>query len=228
MAQDYAASIAGVSMRVSRLTATGAIATGAEASYVTSKFVSVSFTPEFEAGDEFTQKSADGNICATYKAPDTLKRVTLSVAMCEPDPEFTEILAGGKLLTTGTAPNVKTVGWSAPTIGTDATPNGVAIEVWSKAIAGGKNAAGGKFFHWMFPYAQMHFSGDRVIENGMMASNFEGWAVGNPTFGTSVTAMTTGKPAAAWSFETNDAVAFARTDTAASIPAGAGYVKVGA
>ena len=35
----------------------------------------------------------------------------------------------------------------------------------------------------MFPYARLRQSGDRVIENGMMASTFEGYALGNVTFG---------------------------------------------
>lgn len=226
MAQDYASSILGVSVRVTRLTPTGAAATGKEASYVTSKFVSLSFTPEFEAGDEFTQKAADGTVCASLKAPDTLKRVTISLAICDPDPEFTEIIAGGKLLTSPAAggASAKTVGWSAPTIGVDPTPNGVAIEVWSKAIVNSK-AVG--YFQWIFPYAQMHIAGDRVIENGMMGTSFEGWAVGNPAFGTSITGMTTGKPAAAWPYSTGEAVSYARSDAAASVPNGAGYVAVG-
>lgn len=227
MAQDYASSIMGVAIRVSRLTPTGAIATGAEASYITSKFVSLSFTPEYEAGDEFTQKAADGSVCSSLKAPDTLKRVNLSIALCDPDPEFTEIIAGGTLLTVP-GPPVKNVGWQAPAVGVDATPNGVAIEVWSKAVAGGKPATtanGGKFFHWIFPYAQMHISGDRVIENGMMATNFEGWAVGNATYSTSIAALAGAKPAPAWAYTTEAAISYARTDAA---PAVQGYALVGA
>lgn len=219
MAQDYASSILGVAIRVTRLTPTGAPATGAEASYVTSKFVSLSFTPEFEAGDEFNQKAANGTICASLKAPDTLKRINLSIALCAPDFEFQELIAGGTLLEDAGA----TVGYKAPAIGIDATPNGVAIEVWSKAIVGGKVAGVDPYFHWIFPYAQMHMAGDRVIENGMMASNFEGWAVGNPAFGTGLTALTT-KPVGAWTFGTESAMAGARTDAA---PLTDGYAVVG-
>lgn len=223
MAQDYASSIMGVAIRVSKLTPTGAIATGASASYVTSKFVSLSFTPEYEAGDEFTQKAADGTVCSSLKAPDTLKRVNISIALCDPDPEFTETLAGGTLLMGSGTTAGKTVGWKAPAVGIDATPNGVAIEVWSKAIAGGKTATGGAFFHWIFPYAQMHISGDRVIENGMLATNFEGWAVGNAAFSTSVTALTT-KPSPSWAYTSESAMAYSRTDAA---PAVQGYNTVG-
>lgn len=221
---ETAASILGVALRVTRLAPSGAPATGAEASYMTTKFVSLSFTPEYEAGDEFTQKAANGTVCASLKAPDTLKRVNLSIALCAPDFEFQEIIAGGTLLEEGTGPSAVTVGYKAPAIGVDATPNGVAIEVWSKAVLGGKTAGTDPYFHWIFPYAQMHAAGDRVIENGMMASNFEGWAVGNAAYGTAVAALTTGKPVAPWSFGTESAMAGARTDAA---PAVEGYVTVG-
>src|SRR4030095_3039512 len=98
MAQDNASSVAGVAIRLTRLAADGSLVTGASASYVTKKFVSLGFTPEYETGDEFTTKAADGSVCVTWKAPDTLKRVTLSVALCDPDPEFSEMMAGGTLL----------------------------------------------------------------------------------------------------------------------------------
>lgn len=223
MAQDYASSILGVALRVTRLTPSGAPASGAEASYVTSKFVSVSFTPEFEAGDEFTQKAANGTVCATIKAPDTLKRINLSIALCEPDFEFQELIAGGTLLEDTVDGDLITVGWKAPPIGVDATPNGVAIEVWSQAVSGGKRAGINPYFHWIFPYAQMHMAGDRVIENGLMASNFEGWSVGNAAFGTGIAALTT-PPVASWSYGTESPMAGARTDAA---PATEGYAAVG-
>jgi hypothetical protein len=78
---------------------------------------------------------------------------------------------------------VKSVGWSAPGVGDDPAGNGVAIECWSHAVKGGKRAATLPYFHWVFPYAKMRQSGDRVIENGMLANTFEGYGLGNPNFG---------------------------------------------
>jgi hypothetical protein len=211
MAQDNASSVAGMAIRVTKLAADGTLVTGASASYVTKKFVSLGFTPEYESGDEFTTKAADGTVCASWKAPDTLKRVTLSIALCDPDPEFTQIIAGGSLLTNGG----QTVGWQAPLVGVDATPNGVAIEVWSIANVGGRQASVNPYWHWVFPYAQMHSAGERAIQNDLMATSFEGWAVGNVGFGD-------GPAAPLWAFpaSTNSPIAYARTT---AIPAGTGY-----
>lgn len=214
MAQDYASSIAGVAIRVSRLNADGTIATGDNASYVMESFISVSFTPEYEEGDEFVQKDANGRVCVSYKAPDTLKRVTLEVAICNPDPEFTEITSGGSILSDD---GDVSIGYAAPEIGVDATPNGVALEVWSRAIKNGKNAPANPYWHWIFPYVVLRPSGDRVIENGLLANTFEGWGVGNEGFGSG--------PDGTWLFEeaAGRPYAYARTATA---PSGNGFAEV--
>src|SRR4051794_33523894 len=130
MAQDYAASVQGAVLRVTRLNADGTLATGASACYVTEAFMRVSFTPEYESGDEVAEKNAQGAVCIAYKAPDTLKNVSIEVAICEPDPELTQLLAGGTLLTTGGA----TMGYASPSVGVDSNPDGCAIEVWSYAV----------------------------------------------------------------------------------------------
>ena len=184
--QEYAASIQGVSIRVTRLDAAGNLMTGSGDSYTTSAFMRVSFTPEYEEGDEITEKGANGVVCVTYKAPDTLKRITMELAICEPDPELSALISGGLLLrkNLGTAsdPNHKSIGWAAPGVGDDPAGNGVAIEVWSHAVKDGKKAGVLPFFHWVFPYVKMRQSGDRVIENGLMANTFEGYGLGNANF----------------------------------------------
>ena len=184
--QEYAASIQGVSIRVTRLDAAGNLMTGSGDSYTTSAFMRVSFTPEYEEGDEITEKGANGVVCVTYKAPDTLKRITMELAICEPDPELSALISGGLLLrkNLGTAgqPDNKSIGWAAPGVGDDPAGNGVALEVWSHAIKDGKKTAILPYFHWVFPFVKMRQSGDRVIENGLMANTFEGYGLGNPAF----------------------------------------------
>jgi hypothetical protein len=181
--QEYAASIQGVSIRVTRLDSTGTLLSGPGDSYTTSAFMRISFTPEYEEGDEITEKGANGVVCVTYKAPDTLKRITMELAICEPDPELTALLSGGLLLRKDVGQgDVKSVGWAAPGVGDDPAGNGVAIEAWSHAVKDGKRSGVLPYFHWVFPYAKMRQSGDRVIENGLMANTFEGFGLGNVNF----------------------------------------------
>jgi hypothetical protein len=88
-----------------------------------------------------------------------------------------------KNLGTFAAPDRKSVGWSSPATGDDPAGNGVAIECWSHAIIDGKKASSLPYFHWVFPYAKLRLSGDRVIENGLLANTFEGYGLGNTAFG---------------------------------------------
>ena len=184
--QDYAASVQGVAIRVTRLDAAGNLLNGAGDSYTTSAFLRTSFTPEYEEGDEIVEKSADGTVCVSYKAPDTLKRITMEIAICDPDPELTALMSGGLLLRknfgTLASPENKSVGWAAPGVGDDPAGNGVSIEVWSFAVKDGKRATNLPYFYWVFPYAKLRQSGDRVIENGLLANTFEGYGLGNVNF----------------------------------------------
>lgn len=213
MAQDNASSVGGLAIRLTRLDSAGLTQVGASASYVTKKFVSLGYTPEYEDGDEFTTKAADGSVCASWKTPRTLKRVTLSIALCDPDPEFSEMIAGGTLLAGTGAMAGKSVGWKMPLVGTDPTPYGVAIEVWSFANVGGRATGPAPYWHYVFPYCQMQLTGERAIQNDMMATSFEGWAVGNAGFGD-------GPAAPIWPFGSDSPAQMARTST---IPVGTGY-----
>ena len=185
--QEYASSIQGVGVRVTRLDANGNLLNGPGDSYTTHAFMRVSFTPEYEEGDEITEKSANGAVCVSFKSPDTLKRITMEFAICEPDPELTALISGGLLLRknlgTFASPDHKSVGWASPAVGDDPSGNGVAIEAWSRAIVDGKPSATLPYFHWIFPYAKLRQSGDRVIENGLLANTFEGYGLGNILFG---------------------------------------------
>jgi len=185
--QEYAASIQGVSIRVTRLDASGNLLNTEGDSYTTSGFMRLSFTPEYEEGDEITEKGADGTVHVTYKAPDTLKRISMEIAIAEPDPELTQLMSGGLLLRknlgTFAAPNRKSIGWSSPGTGDDPAGYGVAIECWSHAIIEGKKASTLPYFHWVFPYCKLRLSGDRVIENGLLANTFQGYGLGNVNFG---------------------------------------------
>ena len=215
MAQDYAASVSGTHIRITRLGADGAPLVGASNSYVTKAFVSLSMSPEFEDGDEFTRKTASGEVCISVKSPDTLKRVTLSLSLCNPDPEFTQMLSGGVLLSDSGTP-ANTVGWLAPATGVDPNPNGVAIEVWSKAMLNGKPAPTNPYYHWLIPYAVMRLSGEQVIQNDILETTFEGWGVGNAAFDD-------GPDVPHWPWQSDRAYGYARTN---AVPAGTGFQAV--
>ena len=210
--QDYAASVQGVAIRVTRLDAAGNLLNEPGDSYTTTGFMRASFTPEYEEGDEIVEKAADGTVCVSYKAPDTLKRTTMEIAICEPDTELTALMSGGLLLRKNfgsyASPDNKSVGWGAPNVGDDPSGNGVAIEVWSFAVKDGKRAAELPYFYWIFPYARLRQSGDRVIENGLLANTFEGYGLGNSLFAAGLDGRWE------WPVATDRPYSYARTDWA--------------
>ncbi len=185
--QDNAASIQGVAVRVTRLDAVGNLLNNAGDSYTTAAFVQVTFTPEYNAGDEITQVNAGGAVCVTYQAPDSMKRVTLELAICEPDPELTELISGGLLLRknlgTFSVPINQSVGWASPAVGDNPSGFGNCIEVWSMAVINGRQVQSLPYFQWVFPYCILTLSGDRVIENGLVATTFSGYGLDNYLYG---------------------------------------------
>ena len=171
MAYDNAASVQGVALRATKLAQDGTPMTGTSTSFVTDAFMRFGFTPEYTAGDEVEEKAANGNVCVYYQGPDVLKRVTLSLAICDPSPQLHELLIGGSILVpSGGGSNPDPIGYAGPESGIDSVPNGVAIEVFSRAIVGGKPASVNPYWRWVFPFAKFRLSGDRVMENGMLAT----------------------------------------------------------
>lgn len=183
-----AASVQGLALRVIALDS-GGVPKEPFTSIVTRSFVSASFTPEYEDGEEIVQKGADGSICVQYKAADAFKNVGLDLSICEPDPDLYAALAGGT--------KIGTAGWASPEAG-DTPPDPVSIEIWSRAIVDGKPDAVNPYFHWVFPLAYMRLSGDRTLENGLLANGFSGYSVGNATLNSVLDGTSTDLTEALW------------------------------
>jgi hypothetical protein len=203
--QDNAASVRGVALRVTRLGADGApLAGGANAcdSYMTGGFITASFTPSYSEGDEIEVKNAAGEVCVYFKMPDTLKNVGMNLELCDPDPVLTQMLVGGDVLeaayNSSLAPpgmssgQVAAVGYAAESIGVEATPYGVSVEIWAQAVVGGKAANVAPYWHYVWPYMNFRLDGDRVVENGALATVFAGTGGGNSAFGAGPNLDTTG------------------------------------
>lgn len=193
---DNAASVRGLVLRVTRLQADGSPQVGGTNgcdSYISTGFVSFTFTPAYNESDEISITNAAGNVCVYYKAPDTLQSVEFGLELCDPDPILTEMLVGGTALSTpGTGGNVDVIGYAAPRVGDAVSADGVAVEVWTQAVIGGKSANTRPYWHYLFPHATFRMDGERVLENGNLATVFAGVGAGNANFGTGPEIDTTG------------------------------------
>lgn len=208
MAQDHAASVQGVCIRATALASDGAPASGAHASYAMDAFISVTFTPNYDEGDEISEKAASGLLCVYYKALDTLKNVTLSISICEPDVEFTEILCGGTLLavTTGTSTAINTgaavaIGDTsmqlAANSGTGAFTVGTSTGAETVVVTGVTGSAAPYTAYVQFPFTKVHAAAATVVP----VSENIGYAA--PAFGT--TGNPNGVGIEVWSYAVSNA-----------------------
>lgn len=173
-ARDGASSVQGTKLRVTRLSLDGSIDNTFPV-LVTDGFMTASFSPQFEDGDEINEKAASGAVCVSWKADDTLTRLDFSLSLCSPDPEIASLIAGGSLIRDETG---EVVGYTSVAAGA-VVGNPVAIEIWSYANVGGKPAAGKPYWHWVFPYVKVRYDGDREFSNGLLSNEFTGQALGN-------------------------------------------------
>lgn len=173
-ARDGASSILGTWMRVTALNVAGAI--DGDKPVLNSKgFITATFSPQFEEGDEITEKAADGSVCVSFKVDDSFTRVDFSLSLCDVDPEITALLAGGSVILDE---NDAVIGYTSPLAGAK-VGNPVAIEIWSQAVVAGKPASDSPYWHWVFPYVKVRYEGDREVGNSRMANEFTGQGVGN-------------------------------------------------
>lgn len=209
VATDHANSFQAVAMRVGSLSAASVPLTASGSYWTSNQFIRIAFTPTYQAGADLAQLAADGTLCADYKSPDMLRFVALTVSVCNPEPELRQVLGGGLLFTPATPPGGPVTGWAAPDRGVIPTPNGIALEAWSRAIINGKPASTNPYWQWIFPYAMLWATGETALENGVPALVFTGYGYGNASFGTGF--------AGEWPFTSDRAYQFARSATVPSI-----------
>jgi len=320
---DNSGSLFALGLRLTQLNTTGAPLVGTRTCYTTDSLVSVGVGLEYEDGTEIVQKTGSGRVCLTYKAPDTLKRGTISdLQVCTPDPNVMQFAMGGDVitigggdgiaevqtvtitgtptggnftltfdgdttanivynaaasaveaalealdsvgadnvtvtgstggpytvtfnvdmgdvpvmtasgagLTGGTSPNVNVVtatpgnnltdiGYRAPEVGVESNPNGISIEMWTRAIDAGAYATNLPYFHWVLPRAQLRPSDAWTLSGeDPLLPGFEGTCTQNDNWGSG--------PAEDWPYESDRVWQFARVATVPDLTPG--FVEISA
>lgn len=161
MATSILKSIKGKVVRLTRLDECGDPVVGSCSTLVSECFVSVTLSGEIEAGDEYLQKSAWGDLCINDKDPDIIKWVNVSVQFAEINPDALDILTGADPIVSGG--NTIGAAW-APT-----TFDGAwALEVWTK-FTGEPCTGTPDWGYFVVPFVRNgRIDGDLTIENGVM------------------------------------------------------------
>lgn len=174
MANDCLPSIQACALRAARLEPNGVPDPGSDSLYVTSGLITLTATPVYRDGDEFQLTNACGDLCLDYKDQDRLRRIDVELNICAPDPELTEMLAGGTVLTDGAA-----VGYAFPELLVNPNPYGISLELWSKRVdEDGVPDSELPYYRWVLPRVWLRV-GAKNFENGPMNNPFSGYAKQN-------------------------------------------------
>ena len=156
--------IKGTHLRIVEVDSCGIPVTGAEGLVVVTKgFVSVEMEPDYEDGEEFFERTADGTPCVNQKDDPTLKRLALTIQMCEVNVSGMSYIMSARELITGT-----------PTTGTgfavaEGNPtNRFSLEVWQEVAGAGACDASGaqRYIYNAWPNVGATQIGSYTIENG--------------------------------------------------------------
>lgn len=171
MAGICAAPIKGTVLRIVKLDECGVPVTGASSLVVTtSGFVQVSQEPDYEDGEEFFERNADGVACVNQKDKPTLKRFALTVDFCDVDPVAAAHIYSARLLDTESSPTTGT-GFA---IAEGEPDNKFSMEVWQRVAGSGACDASGvqRYIYNAWPHVGNAQIGTYEILNGRSTLSF--------------------------------------------------------
>jgi hypothetical protein len=186
--------------------------------YVSDQLVKIDFNPDMEAGQEISNRGASGNLCVVYRTPDLMKRLTIELELCVPDPELEVLLSGGKVFYDATD-TTDVTGFQYPPLMVDPTPNGISVEAWTRYIVDGYQPPDQPYMWWTFPRMYLR-KGNRTIDINAMANVFDGFAIENPAWD--------GGPMGDWDQDSSAVVQAVFTDTVPQATIGLQKVPGGA
>lgn len=152
-------------MRVVRLDSCGIPVTGTGSMVVVTKgFVQVQAEPQYEDGEEFFERTADGSVCVNQKDDPVLKRFMLTIDFCEVNTTMFAFMASARELTA----NAAGVTGSGFAFGEGQPSNRYSLEVWQKVAGSGACDPSGaqRYIYNAYPNVGASKIGSYSIQNG--------------------------------------------------------------
>lgn len=157
--------IKGTHMRIVKLDACGNPVTGTGSLVVVSKgFVQVQMEPQYEDGEEFFERTADGTPCVNQKDDPVLKRMQLQIEFCEINTTGVAYLASARELTA----NAAGVTGSGFAFSEGSPSNRYSLEVWQRVAGSGACDPSGlqRYIYNAWPNCGASKIGTYTVENG--------------------------------------------------------------
>lgn len=163
--------IKGRVMRLVKVDVCGVPVTGASSAVFVSKgFISLAFSPQYEEGQEYIVRNADGEIIVNQKDDSVFKRYAITGTMAEIDPELFAGIASSRTLDVG-SPLVTGAGY---TVKSGQATNRYSMEVWQRVAGSGACDASGaqRWIYHALPNVGAFRLGDETVENGVTQTPF--------------------------------------------------------
>jgi len=164
MADRQIAPIKAKVIRLVKLDTCGNPVTGASSAMLVAKgFTQVQISPDYEEGQEFLTKLADGTPCVNQKDPSFLKRMGIEGHFCLLSPDAIQIMTGETEIFTGSGSLTGT----GMMFGTDVLTARYSLELW-QPVAGTAacDPSGNAYYvYWAFPNVTNGMLSDFTFEN---------------------------------------------------------------
>jgi hypothetical protein len=204
---DGAGSLFALAVRATLLDADGSPLVGTQSCYITDALVKAEIGLTYNETEQITQLNGTGVACVSYQAPQSVNRGSVSgLQICQPDPVLKKFFLGGDIIM-GVAPDpVAPIGYRAPLANVPQNPNGMSIEMWTRAVIGSSYASSLPFIHWVLPRATLTPSGTwAMAADAAMTPEFEGYSEQNQGWGSG--------PADDWDYPSDRVWQYARVAT---------------
>lgn len=173
MSNDCLPQVSACVIAVTNVDPSGVPRPGANNRYVSDALVSLGFAWEREDPAEIKAENGCGTTMVSYKPPPSLKRGRVTLGIITADPELSQMLSQGTVLTDGDA-----VGYASPRLGLIGE-DAIGIELWAKRIRDGKLDPTFPYAWWLYPWVQNLVPGDHEHGNKVLEQSFVGDAYEN-------------------------------------------------
>lgn len=198
---DCAGSLHVCRLRVARLDTDGVPLPGANNLYTTKALIRLAYEPGVVEGEKFQQRNGQGDLCGNFRERDVIDQWNLELELCTPDPGLVEILTQwGSVLTQ----DGQVTGFATGTLGESPDDAGCSVEAFTRAIAGGVQAAELPWWWYVMPRTYWRLGGS-ALERGFKNNPLVGYAVENENWFDG--------PANDWPHLSTSALMYDRTDS---------------
>lgn len=172
MTAECASVAQGTVLRLVKLNTCGSPVTGdASAVVVTDGYISVVTDPQYEDGDAFRNKKANGRLCLNVVGPNAYANANVTVNLCVVDPDANVLISGARLITSGDP-----VTGTGVAFGYNNAEAHFSMETWQPISGRGAcDPITGlqRYLYWAWPHVWNAKIGSFTIENGPLEMSFE-------------------------------------------------------